>query len=94
MSLDEESVVLEERRKERGEMLGRCFHGEIQTWSRHVFYAFLIYEQKKNGAIRNYREETGQIQRAKLRELGRVKGAAGGVGKQEDSRKTNGTPCV
>lgn len=47
MSPDEESVVLEERRKERGEMRGRCFHGEIQTWSRHGFYAFLIYELKK-----------------------------------------------
>lgn len=59
MSLDEESVVLEERRKERGEMIGRCFHGEIQTWSRHVFYALPI-KKIKNGAIRNNREGTGQ----------------------------------
>lgn len=47
MSLDEESVVLEERRKEMGEMIGRCFHGEIQT--RALRFPDLPIKKKKMG---------------------------------------------
>lgn len=69
-------------------MLGRCFHGEIQIWSRHEFYASLIYEQK-SGAIRNYRKGTGQTQRAGVQNGWSLtgEGAAEGVRKQEGPGK-------
>lgn len=48
MSLDEESLALEE---EKGSwMLGRCFHGEMHIWTRSLFGTSLMCVQK-TGAI-------------------------------------------
>lgn len=48
MSIDEESLALEEEKGSR--MLGRYFHGEVQIWTRSLFCTSLMYVQK-TGAI-------------------------------------------